>query len=95
MVTLHSTVWYVITMRVVFLRVVLLKYSSPLQFYSPFAKAESHLTETERLLSAIKSVALKDKGPGKKQRANIVESLVLNDTHIYVLKNSHQRDCVT
>lgn len=70
MTTLHITVWYINSMRVVFLRVVFLKYNSPLKFYWLFAKAGSHLTETGRLLFVIISVGLRDKGPGKKQCAN-------------------------
>lgn len=57
-------------MRAVVLRVVFLKYTTPLKFYSPFPKSVSHLTETERLLSAIFSAGLRDKGPGEKQCAN-------------------------
>lgn len=70
-------------MKVVFLRVVFLKYISPLKFNSPFAKAGSHLTETDRLFSAIISVELRDKGPGKETCKQEVESLVLNDRHIH------------
>lgn len=68
MITLHTTVWYANTMRVVFSGVIFLKYTTP--FYSPFPRAVSLLTKTNRQLSAIISVGLRDKAPGEKQCAN-------------------------